>query len=183
MTIHNEQEMEEKKKANNPMRNPCAGAITCLGSAAGAALGAEIRHHSVHDAAIAYLVGSSITGAIAGTVGMFTISNTEDESICSSVLRIGLPIAAIVTAPIMAELFVDNSSSPMETVVDCLIGSATITGGALGIAALVATPYIVGYGWNYAGTLFGGSAPQTNNYTHQGNNDDKTNVIEITLGP
>lgn len=161
----------ENKKDN--MSNPFSGAATCFGAAACVAVGAAIRGNSVHDEAIAYLVGGSITGAIAGTVGMFTIPNTDDSTslglkICSWTLKTGLSIAATVTGPIMAELLVDNSSSPMETVEDCFIGSAVVTGGMVGLAAVAAAPYLDSYCWNKASssTMFSNSTmQQSSDYT------------------
>lgn len=145
--------MSDEKK--DPMANPFSGAATCLAAAACVAVGAELRGHSVHDEAIAYLAGGSITGAIAGTVGMFTIPNTDNSSsltlkLCSWTLKTGLAVAATVTGPIMAELLVDNSSSAMETVEDAYIGAGMITGSALGLAATVGAVYGASYCWNNA---------------------------------
>ncbi len=119
------------------------GAATCLINAASVAIGASLCGHSVHDEAIAYLAGGSITGTIAGAVGAYAIRRVERSNLlalklCSKILKSVLYLAATVAAPFVAELLVDNSSSEVEMLEDVLIGSAIIAAGVLGLGMLSA---------------------------------------------
>lgn len=128
------------------VRNPVSGAMAYgLGGAAIAATGAAIRDNAVHNEAMTILVGGVITGAIAGSVGCCVPQTNESSNLCLrlglGVLDLGLNVAAFLSAPTMGELVMDLDVPWGRVLVDELIGSATLTGGVLGVAATVGISY------------------------------------------
>ena len=147
--------MSDNSSNNNALSNPIRGAFTCLGMAACAATGAALRGNNVHNEAITMLVGGSLTGAMAGFLGMCALPKITEESsltthVYSWLLASGLEVGAIFTAPLMAELVGYSVDNAKDTVVDTFMGIGVIGGGLVGLGAC-------GLGLVCcAGTVFGG---------------------------
>ena len=88
--------------------------------------------------AITMLVGGVINGAM-GAVGTWLLSpEIKKDSSCSLscyslMLTAGINVTAQLTAQMMGELILHKGSEWAPTVIDTLVGSATITGGALAV--------------------------------------------------
>ncbi len=149
--------MPNKQEIQSKVKNPCTGAGTFgLGGAAVTALGAYILGSEVQKEALVVLVGGVITGAMAGTIGCCLPQSTENTGLhikCTlGLLETGLAVGALLTAPIMGETIMQLGTEWKQTVIDELVGSATVAGGACGLVAVgaIAVGACYGFGslWN-----------------------------------
>ncbi len=128
------------------VKNPFAGAVSFgLAGAAAAALGAVIRGNSVHNEAITVLVGGSVTGAIAGTLGCCIPGRTKEAPLtlmlCLGALESSLALAAALTAPLLGETIMHLGTTWSTIIIDELIASGVIVGGVVGLASVAGLVY------------------------------------------
>jgi hypothetical protein len=134
--------MSDDKNDTSNVNNPISGAIAYgLGGALAVTIGASIRGNSVYNEALTILAGGAITGAFAGLVGCSIPTTNKDSEVrlrlAVGVINTALGLAAFLTAPLMGEQCLNLGTDWNQTVVDGLVGSATVAACSLGVAVAV----------------------------------------------
>ena len=128
--------LESESQISNPIKAAVSHGLVGSGMVA---LGATIMIHNVRNEALSVLIGGSITGAIAGTIG-YCLPNKENAStallIALNALETSISLASTLTAPLLGDSIAKLGNEWGNTVVNELIGVGVIGGSILGVTGL-----------------------------------------------
>ena len=102
------------------------------------AIGANVRHHPIHNGAITALTGGAIVGAIAGIIGSSLGIKKEGNSFKLQLCSLLLEYACFSAIPLGAQITPFKQNLPISTLVeDQLIGNAVILSSLLALTILL----------------------------------------------
>lgn len=136
-----------KAASHSTVQNPIAGAVVYgLVGIVCVTVGASIRKNNVHDEGIAVLLGGLVSGAIAGSVGMYFAFKSPYIMVR---LEPFLQSSAFFLAPAIGS-FITGHHNIMFTnlLIDCLVGGSLLFGSVF-ILIACALPFSVSVSDNH----------------------------------